>query len=237
MSFDTSKELQKYLTIYFNSKKSCDCKDISNICDNCYNHIKQAQNWIEAGIPIRYFDLDIDVLKSKNTILNKNQYMLKLELYNNIKKYISNLDLNFAQGKGILICGDFGIGKTTALMNIAKEAVNRQKNIQVVYMTELLERIYNGNSIINEIPNLDAIFIEDFTNCYVKKESNFVDTVIDSILSLCIKYNVSLFITSNFDKKQLNDKLTPHAFSLLHEICDFYSLEGVDLRKSNHYDR
>lgn len=231
--FVLKKELQKYLEIYFNSKKNCNCKDISNICDHCYNHINKVQKWIEAGIPIRYFDLDLEVLKNKNTILNKNQYMLKLELYNNIKKYIENLDLNFAQGKGILICGDFGIGKTTALMNIAKEAVNRKKNIEVTYMTELIERIYNGNSIINEIPNLDAIFIEDFTNCYVKKDSNFVDTIIDSILSLCIKYNVSLFITSNYDKQQLNDRLTPHAFSLLHEICDFYSLEGIDFRKSN----
>ena len=227
------KEFEKYLTIYFNSKKQCNCKDISNICDKCYNYLQNVQKWIEAGIPIRYFDLDLEVLKNKSAIKNKQQYMLKLEIYNNVKKYITNLEINFAQGKGILICGDFGTGKTTSMMNIAKEAVNKGKNIEVVYMSELIDRIYNGNSIIDKIPNLDAAFIEDFTNCYVKKDSNFVDTIIDSILSLSIKYNTPLFITSNLDIHQLKDKLTPHAFSLLHEICDFYSLDGIDFRKSN----
>lgn len=227
------KELEKYLIIYFNSNKSCKCKDISDICDNCYKHIQNVQKWIEAGIPIRYYDLDLEVLKNKKAIVNKDQYMRKIELYNNIKKYIANLDLNFAQGKGILIFGDMGTGKTTAMMNIAKEAVNRNKNIEVVYMSELIDRIYDGNSVIDAMPNLDALFIEDFTNCYVKKDSNFVDTIIDSILSLSIKYNIPLFITSNFDKQQLKDRLTAHAFSLLHEICDFYSLDGLDVRKSN----
>lgn len=233
MSEIIQKELEKYLIIYFNSNKSCQCKDISDICDNCYQHIQKVQKWIEAGIPIRYFDLDLDVLKSKKGIVNKDQYMHKMELYNNIKKYISKLDLNFAQGKGILIFGDMGTGKTTSMMNIAKEAVNLGKSIEVVYMSELIDRIYDGNSVIDKMPNLDALFIEDFTNCYVKKDSNFVDTIIDSILSLSIKYNIPLFITSNFDKQQLKDRLTAHAFSLLHEICDFYSLDGIDVRKSN----
>lgn len=234
MSEIDSKEFNKYLQIYFNSKKDCNCKDISNICDKCYNHLNQVKNWIQAGIPIRYYNLDLEVLKKTNTITNKKQYALKLEIYNSIKDYINNLDLNFALGKGILIFGDFGTGKTTALMNIAKEACNRNKNIKVMYMSELIENIYNGNSIISEIPNYEALFIEDIEHVYIKRDSNYVDMVIDSILTLSIKYNIPLFITTNYNKSQLQQKFTPHAFSLLHEICDFYSLEGIDIRRENH---
>ena len=234
MSEIDSKEFNKYLQIYFNSKKDCNCKDISNICDKCYNHLNQVKNWIQAGIPIRYYNLDLEVLKKTNTITNKKQYALKLEIYNSIKDYINNLDLNFALGKGILIFGDFGTGKTTALMNIAKEACNRNKNIKVMYMSELIENIYNGNSIISEIPNYEALFIEDIEHVYIKRDSNYIDMVIDSILTLSIKYNIPLFITTNYNKSQLQQKFTPHAFSLLHEICDFYSLEGIDIRRENH---
>ena len=229
-----SKEFNKYLQLYFNSNKSCNCKDISDICDECYKHFQKVKQWIEAGIPIRYYNLDLEVLKKTNTITNKKQYALKLELYNNVKNYIENIDLNFAQGKGILIFGDFGTGKTTALMNIAKEACNKDKNIKVLYMSELIENIYNGNSIISDIPNYDALFIEDIEHVYVKRDSNYIDTVIDSILTLSIKYNIPLFITTNYDKSQLKQKFTPHAFSLLHEICDFYSLEGIDIRQETH---
>lgn len=227
------KELEKYLTIYFNSSKTCDCKDITNICNECYEHLNNVKRWIEAGIPIRYYNLDLEVLKDRNTIVNKNQYMLKLELYNNIKKYIDNLDLNFAQGKGILICGDFGVGKTTALMNIAKEAVKKNKSIEVIYMSELIDKMYNGDSIISRMQNLDALFLEDIEHCYVKRDSNYVDMVIDSILTLSIKYNIPLFVTTNYSKQQLSEKLNPHSVSLLHEVCDFYSVDGLDVRKSN----
>lgn len=230
---DTKRELEKYLTIYFNSNKKCDCKSIDNICDNCYNHINNVKKWIEAGIPIRYFNLDLDILKDKKTILTKQQYMLKLELYNNVKKYIDNLDLNFAQGKGILIFGDFGIGKTTTLMNIAKEACNRNKDIKVYFMSEIVDNAYKGNSIISEMRDLSAIFIEDIEHCYVKRDSTFVDMLIDSIFSMSIKHNIPLFITTNYTKQQLKDKFTPHCFSLLHEICDFYSIEGIDVRQNN----
>lgn len=228
------KEFEKYLILYFNSPKKCNCKDISNICDDCYKHLQQVKKWIEAEIPIRYYNLDLEVLKSKNTILNKKQYMLKLELYENIKKYISQLDLNFAQGKGILILGDFGTGKTTALMNIAKEACNTNKNIKVLYMSELIENIYNNKFSVSDISDLSAVFIEDLEHVYIKRDSNYVDTVLDSIFTLSIKYNIPLFITTNYNKQQLKEKLSPHAYSLLHEICDFYSLEGIDLRQENH---
>lgn len=232
--FILSKEFEKYLQIYFNMQKKCSCKDISNICDECYEHLQKVRNWIKAGIPIRYYNLDLEVLKQKNNIVNKQQYMLKINLYNDIKNYINNLELNFAQGRGILIFGDFGVGKTTALMNIAKEACNKDKDVKVVYMSELIDDVYNNKSIISEMPNLSALFIEDLEHCYIKKDSNFVDMLLDSIFTLSIKYNIPLFITTNFNKQQLKDKLTPHAFSLLHEICDMYSLEGVDIRKENH---
>ena len=227
------KEFDKYLTIYFSKKRSCGCTSIDNVCDKCYQHLQNVKHYIECGIPLRYFDLDLEVLRDTGNIVNKQQYMLKMQLYNNIKNYIKNLDLNFAQGKGILICGDMGTGKTTALMNIAKEACNKNKNIQVVYMSELINDIFNGRSIIDNMSYFDGIFCENLEHVYVKKDSNYVDTVIDTLFSLSIKYNIPLFITTNLTVSQLKDRLTPHAFSLLHEICDIYSLEGIDVRKKS----
>lgn len=227
------KELEKYCTIYFASKKSCNCKSFENMCDKCYKHIQNVKHYIECGIPLRYFDLNLEVIKETNNIVNKQQYMLKLQLYNNIKNYIKNLDINFAQGKGILICGDIGTGKTTALMNIAKEACNKNKNIQVLYMSEVINDIFNNKSVIDEISTFDALFLENIEHVYVKKDSNYVNTVIDSLFSLSIKYNVPLFITTNLTINQLKNQLSPHAFSLLHEICDIYTLQGVDVRKKS----
>lgn len=227
------KEFQKYLTIYFSTKRECHCTNIENVCDKCFKHLKKVKHYIECGIPLRYFDLDLEVLKDIKNIATKQQYILKTQLYNNVKNYIENMDLNFAQGKGMLICGDMGVGKTTALMNIAKAACDKNKNIKVVYMSELINDIFSGNSIIDEISDYDALFLENIEHVYVKKDSNYVDTVIDSLFSLSIKYNISLFITTNLSVSQLKDKFTPHAFSLLHEICDIYSLEGIDVRKKS----
>lgn len=227
------KEFDKYLTIYFAKPRECGCKSIDNICNKCYEHLEHIKNYIECGIPLRYFDLDLEVLNSKKNIVNKQQYMLKIQLYKNVKAYIEKLDLNFAQGKGILISGDIGTGKSTAIMNIAKAACDKQKNIKIIYMSELINNMFSEDSVLDNISNYDALFIENIESVYVKKDSNYVETVIDSLFSLSIKYNVPLFITTHLDKNQLKQKLTPHAFSLLHEICDIYSLEGIDIRKNS----
>lgn len=227
------KEFDKYLIIYFSKKLDCGCKSIDNICDNCYKHLENIKRYIECGIPLRYFDLDIEVLNNTKNIVNRQQYQLKIQLYKGVKDYIQNLELNFAQGKGILICGDTGTGKTTALMNIAKAACNINKNIQVLYMSELIRDIFNDNSILDTMSSYDALFLENIENVYVKRDSNYIDTVIDTLFSLSIKYNIPLFITTNLSKTQLKDKFTPHAFSLLHEICDVYSIEGIDIRKNS----
>ena len=227
------KEFEKYLTIYFSVKHECGCTSIDNVCDKCYKHFENIKRYIECGIPIRYFDLDIEVLKSKKNIIDKNQYILKMNLYKNVKAYIENLNVNFAQGRGILICGDIGVGKSTAIMNIAKAACDLGKNISVVYMSELINDIFNGKSILDTISTQDGLFIENIESVYIKRDSNYIETVIDSLFSLSIKYSVPLFITTHFTQMQLKDKFTPHAFSLLHEICDFYSLEGIDIRKNS----
>ena len=227
------KEFDKYLTIYFAQKRECGCTSISGACDKCYKHLENVKRYIECGIPLRYFDLDIEVLNNTKNIVNRQQYQLKIRLYNGVKEYINNLELNFAQGKGILVCGDTGTGKTTALMNIAKAACNKGKNIQVVYMSELIRDLFNDNSILDSMSNYDALFLENIENVYIKRDSNYVDTVIDTLFSLSIKYNIPLFITTNLSQKQLKDKFSTHAFSLLHEICDVYSIEGIDIRKNS----
>ena len=71
-----------------------------------------------VGIPKRYYDMDFDWLRKHGSFPKENA-----EAYDAVKKYSDNLKANLDSGKGIILRGPAGTGKTSIAVSILKRAI------------------------------------------------------------------------------------------------------------------
>ena len=209
-------------------------------CQNkCFEKVEKGRNYINAGIPTKYFDLALEVFndytkKSKSVdLMNKRN-----NIYKATKDFLDNLELNLNFGKGFLFFGNFGTGKSTLSMNIAKACVDLGKTINVREFSEMVKIAQSGYEIggeteidiFQEFLNCDAYFIENLDWVYQKNNSDYVSMFLDNLVSLAFKYDISLFITSNMSDKDIKNNFNEHIYSLLHENCQMFDVPGDDIR-------
>lgn len=216
-----------------NMSFSLECKN------KCFEKVNNAQMFINSGIPNKYIDLSLNVfndytkkIKSINDKVNRN------EVYESILEYIKTLEKNINIGKGILLFGSFGTGKSTLSMNIAKEAVLLNKKVNVREFSEMVKISQSGYAIddnepldiFQEFVNSDLYCIENLDWVYQKNNSNYVSMFLDNLISLASKYNISLIITSNMTAKDIKKEFNEHIYSVLHENCIILNVPGEDIR-------
>ena len=234
------KILDKYK---FLLKSNCQiCKNLDELCQNCFNKLLNAQRYINSGIPLKYIDLPLDVfnknVNENNKTVSETIIKKRNDVYNNVVNYINNIQFNINSGKGILFYGSFGTGKSTLSMNIAKIACDINFKCKVREFSEIVKISQTGTEIdseqscdiLNEITNCDLYCIENIDYVYAKKESDFVKMLFDNIISLANKYSISLIITTNMKPIEMNKRFNEHVYSVLHEICNVYEVPGLDVR-------
>lgn len=208
-------------------------------CKSCFNKLTKTSEFIRCGVPLKYVDLDISVFektKDKNVTV---QYKRK-EIYTKIQKYINDLKQNILLGKGVLFTGGFGTGKSTLSMNIAKNALEYTKKVRIREFSEMVRISQTGMSIedsspadiLQELIINDVYCIENLDWVYSKQNSDYVKMFFDNVISLAAKYSTVLIITSNMGIEDIKTEFNEHVYSVLHEICDIYSIPGSDIRQN-----
>lgn len=236
-----NKLLLKYKNNILNQCEECSKNmNFSTSCKNdCYKKVCRAQIFINSGIPLKYIDLPISIFENhtKKTRIVKN-VQLRKEVYDEVNKYISKLEENVNLGKGLLLFGGFGTGKSTLSMNIAKEAILLNKKVCVREFSEMVKISQSGYCIESEEPldifqefiNTDLYCIENLDWVYQKTNSDYVSMFLDNLISLASKYNISVIITSNMNDKDIKKEFNEHIYSVLHEICTIKDVPGEDIR-------
>lgn len=233
------KILEKYKFLLKNNCQICNNND--NLCNVCFNKLLKAQNYINAGIPLKYIDLPLNVfnnIDSNNKTISQTIINKRNNCYNNVIDYINNIVININSGKGFMFYGPFGTGKSTLSMNIAKTACDMNFKCKVREFSEIVKIAQTGTEIdsedncdiLNEITNSDIYCIENIEYVYSKQNSDFVKMLFDNIISLTSKYSVSLIITTNMKPIDINKKFNEHVYSVIHETCQILEVPGIDVR-------
>ena len=240
MNENKLKIFEKYKNLILSQCKVCSkTMSISYDCKNkCREKIENAVKYIQAGIPLQYINLDHSVFPEgveTSTMLDK---VKRKDVYKSFLKYYDNLEKNIWQGKGLLLTGGHGTGKTTLSMSIHKKACDLGKKSIVREFAEMeyisRNRTELGTNeecdIFNELVNCDIYGIEDIDWVYQKSKSDYVYMFLDNIVSLAYKNNIPLIITSNMSIKKIGENFNEHVFSLLHETCEIWEIPGKDIR-------
>lgn len=172
-----------------------------------------------AGFPKRYLALPLERLDAKEKVM----------------PYIENFSEHKEAGRGLLIVGPTGTGKTQLITALGVNIINRylepvffihladfcamfRKAINDGFVKMDLNRLISSKNLVI-IDDLGAVPITDFDHANI---NSFIDTR--------YREELATIFTSNLSKKEMAEYIGERAVSRISEMCETVILRGPDRR-------
>jgi len=195
-----------------------DILDEDRIACNCRKIFIYLKELIYSRIPREYWHLNFENLKLTPTII-KTMF----------QKYISNLDIAVEKGLGLCFFGSNGLGKTSLLVEIGKEAIIA--GYSVVYTTtqnwveyKMTDNQYN----LDRISEAKIILLDEIDKPYRKRGSDFVISSLENFFRNELPKNKVVNLATNWNKKQMIENLGDSVWSIILRKNKPISLMGED---------
>ena len=152
-----------------------------------------------AGIPKRYYDMSFTWLKQNGTFPKENQGAYRI-----VNDYRQNLEQNLSIGKGLILRGPAGTGKTSLGVCLLKEALEIGKGCLMISMPNLLDNMLTlskGDSVAfmsyeQKLRNIPLLLLDDFGAEYSKSE--WVAVKVESIIIDRYNRMRPIILTTNY---------------------------------------
>jgi DNA replication protein DnaC len=157
---------------------------------------------------------------------------------NEVRRYVSKLDDNIAEGKGLWLMGDVGTGKTTLAMVVCQAAIERGHSVAIYSLPRLLSALratFNDDAQTSYLEMIDALTAVDLLHIDdvgAAKETEWVLEQLYTIVNSRYEEEKAISLTTNLSPEELEDQITERTVSRLVEMCgDPLPLFGPDERK------
>ena len=154
-----------------------------------------------------------------------------------VRRFVDDLDVRLAEGRGLWLFGDTGTGKTTLAMLISKAALEAGKSVAIYSLPKLLARIRrtydsepggdNYLSFFERLTSVDLLHIDDLG---AEKRSDWVLEQLYALVNERYEAQRSVLITTNLQHEALEEQIGSRTVSRLTEICDEVPVFGDDRR-------
>lgn len=155
-------------------------------------------------------------------------------------KYVDNFPEMRKRGKGLLLYGTVGTGKTYAAACIANELINQGRPCLVTNfarITNTLQGMFDGKQrYLDDFNRLDLLVIDDLAS---ERDTSYMNEMIFNIIDARYRSGKPLIVTSNLTKADL---MAPGSierqriYSRLLEMCVPVEVKGGDRRQKKLYD-
>ena len=133
------------------------------------------------------------------------------EAYAVVKHYVDNLEANLKSGKGLILRGPAGTGKTSIAVSILKEVLALNRGCMMISMPSLLDTMLtlsNGDRVAflnyeQKLRNIPLLLLDDFGAEYSK--SDWVHTKVESIIIGRYHDMKPVILTTNHNDAQTKD--------------------------------
>ena len=197
-------ELKRKQSIGKPNTKECTVKDDFEFIKPIYDkpviiQKDKNQTYSVAGIPKRYYDMSFEYLKQHGTFPKENK-----EAYRIVNEYRQNLEQNLNTGKGLILRGPAGTGKTSLGVCLLKEALVIGKGCLMISMPNLLDNMLTlskGDSVAfmsyeQKLRNIPLLLLDDFGAEYSKSE--WVAAKVESIIIDRYNRMRPIILTTNY---------------------------------------
>lgn len=150
-------------------------------------------------------------------------------------KYVDNFVEMKKRGKGLLLYGTVGSGKTYIAACIANELINRGHPCLVTNfarITNTLQGMFEGKQrYLDDLNRLDLLVIDDLS---AERDTSFMSEMVFNVIDARYRSGKPLIVTSNLTSEELmrpNNIDKQRIYSRVLEMCFPVEVKGVDRRK------
>lgn len=150
-------------------------------------------------------------------------------------KYADNFVEMKKRGKGLLLYGTVGSGKTYIAACIANELISRGRPCLVTNfarITNTLQGMFEGKQrYLDDLNRLDLLVIDDLS---AERDTSFMNEMVFNVIDARYRSGKPLIVTSNLTSEELmrpNNIDKQRIYSRVLEMCFPVEVKGVDRRK------
>lgn len=173
-------------------------------------------HYAAVGISRRYYDMDFGWLRKHGNFPKENS-----EAYAVVKQYVDNLEANLKSGRGLILRGPAGTGKTSIAVSILKEVLALNLGCMMISMPSLLDimlTLSKGDRVAflnyeQKLRNIPLLLLDDFGAEYSKSE--WVATKVDSIIIDRYNNMRSIILTTNYSENWTKDHYSQRIYDRL----------------------
>lgn len=173
-------------------------------------------NYSAVGIPKRYYDMSFEWLRKHGKFPKENA-----GAYAVVKQYTDNLEKNISNGKGLILRGPAGTGKTSIAISVLKEVVALGERCMMISMPNLLDTMLSlskGDNVAfmnyeQKLRSIPLLLLDDFGAEYSK--SDWVAAKVDSIIIDRYNNMRSIILTTNYSETWTKDHYSQRIYDRL----------------------
>lgn len=150
------------------------------------------------------------------------------------KKYVENFEQYRSEGKGLLMYGTRGNGKTYVASSIANALLDKGYSVLVTTLTNIeadLSSCEDKGEYYDSLNNYTLLVIDDFG---AERQTSYMQEITYNVINNRYVKKLPLILTSNITNEQLRNPANieqERVYSRLFEMCHPLCSKGDDLRK------
>ena len=155
------------------------------------------------------------------------------ELTKALKNYVEKFPDFKEQGKGLLLYGDVGRGKTYGAASVANALLDKGNTVLMTDFTaieSIVSKIWDKQEYYNALNRFSLLIIDDLG---VEKKTEYTSQIVQAVINTRYNAGLPLIITTNLTGEELQspqDMVYKRIFSRLYEMCIPVKVEGKDRR-------
>lgn len=162
---------------------------------------------------------------------------------NAMKRYCDNFSVFVKQGKGLLLYGDVGRGKTYAAVSVVNELINRGYPCKATDFkrieNDLNDRNTQRNAYLDEFRKYALLVIDDLG---AERKSEYMQEIVYNVIDSRYRWGLPFIVTTNLSIEEIKsptDMSFKRIYSRILERCHPVLVDGKDRRRMkirNEYD-
>ncbi len=197
---------------------------VSYLCD-CLNQWRLFAAFTSANVPINLQRISWSDLRG-----------IDREDFDFVDSYLSEIHLNIRQGRGLLLHGTHGTGKSAIAALIIKKVISLGYDgyyITFSYLVDMYTSTWRDNAekkwFHRRIKNASFLVIDDLGK-EAELHKGIVLPFVDEVLRHRTAQASPTIITSNLDITKIHLRYGPNIYSLLTESTTTHEFQGKDFR-------
>lgn len=152
-----------------------------------------------------------------------------------MRNYVDNFDRMKDDGKGLLLFGSVGTGKTFAAVCVANALIDKGIPVLVTKISRIVniiqERFEGRQAYLDSLNRFPLLVLDDLK---AERNTEFVNEIVYDVIDGRCRAKLPLIVTTNLTSDELKhpaDVTNQRTFSRLFEMCIPLEVEGKDRRR------